>query len=311
METDNLLQMLTEQRNQLLHMLEQYGRAVSDTQQQLEAYKKIYDDQAQLRDQTQAALQEVERRITELQWKHATSQQVFHHLVDWTTAQPDRSQSNQEDNPRRTVRDQVLDALDDLGWCVYSRELTHYLHACSGRRITAERFGVLGVDEREAYVAQKRPRPVWLCHALTYDRFLPIKRLWVRSDWPLEMRVIAPRSSQVQYLKLTARLCELAGDPTGFREPEVLRNMAASAARDLPGMPKQRFGDYQFEFWRHHALQRLQDTEPADAAERLTAAVRLEQLPEAVQLFGLPEIVEGDGDQRTLKRAPLRLAEED
>src|ERR1700741_2872200 len=44
----------------------------------------------------------------------------------------------------RTHRELVLDALQDLGWPAYSRQIALYCKAMFGREIPATRFGSLG-----------------------------------------------------------------------------------------------------------------------------------------------------------------------
>ena len=63
----------------------------------------------------------------------------------------------------KPVRSLVLDALEDLGWPTYARELSLYTAALVDRSIPATRFGPLSVDERKAYDRSPRSRPVWLC----------------------------------------------------------------------------------------------------------------------------------------------------
>jgi hypothetical protein len=210
----------------------------------------------------------------------------------------------------------VLDALDDLGWPVYSRELMLYLRARYGRDVGATRFGTLGSDEAAAFikrgeagvgrgstepVGRPGPRPVWLCFALTFDRGEAIKRLWARSDWPLERRVMAPTSGRIQHLKMTKRLSELAleaGDTAA--DPLAMKIIAADHARDLPDVTFRR-GDFPLETWRDLAGRMLDDLEPRDEDARRAAADHLGQRPESYRLFGIPDVaavVDGAGNSR-------------
>lgn len=198
----------------------------------------------------------------------------------------------------RPVRGLVLDALDDIGWPTYSRQIAAYAQARYGRSIPATRFGVLMNDEIEAYVnrqdPRRRPRTVWMCPALTWDRAEPIKRLLTRSEWPLERRVFAPTTGRVQYLTTTIRLCEIAmtaGDTAA--DPETLRILAADHARDLVGIEFRR-GHFPLEEWAAIARKLLVEVAERDEEMRRSAAARFEvQLDERSQLFGLPEEVVG------------------
>jgi hypothetical protein len=189
----------------------------------------------------------------------------------------------------RPVREAVLDALHDLGWMAYSRELALYIKATTDREILPTRFGSLGKDEQRAFES-RRPAPVFLCYGLTSLRFEPIKRLLARSDWPLSRRIVAPTTGRVQHLRMTARLCELAVERAGaVANPEMLKIIAADHARDLPGI-KFRRGVFELELWKMVAEQQLDSLAMIDEANRAEAAARLAQLDERDQLFGPPEL---------------------
>jgi hypothetical protein len=191
------------------------------------------------------------------------------------------------------VRSVVLDALDDLQLPSYTRELAGYCKARYGRQIPPTRFGTLASDEMKAFLARSRPRSVWLAFALTYDRAEPIKRLWTRSDWPLDQRLVAPTTGRVQFLKMTARLCELAQE-AGAADPEMMRIIAADHARDLPGVQFKR-GTFDLDAWRSLALEHLSKLEPRDAELRHEAAAKwATKLRGANLLFGAPQLLETD-----------------
>jgi hypothetical protein len=192
----------------------------------------------------------------------------------------------------RPVRALVLDVLDDLDWPAYSREVSHYSAARFGREIPPARFGTLGIDEMRSFQSGTQ-RPVWLCFALTHDRHQAIKRLWARSDWSLERRIVAPTTGRVQHLRITRQLCELAlrADESAA-DPDMLRIIAADHARDLPGMRVQR-GRFELEMWRDAAARSLAELEPRDAELRAESARRLAARPEAVQMFGMLDVIDG------------------
>jgi hypothetical protein len=245
-----------------------------------------YDQLLRRREQLQMELLEVETRLGET-----------HEVALPASAKP---------RPR-PLRLMVLDALDDLGWPTYSRELMLYLKARYGRNVTATRFGTLGSDEIKAFsnrtsaeesaaptdgVRRAGPRPVWLCFGLTHDRGEAIKRLWARSDWPLERRVVAPTSGRIQHLKLTRRLAELAletGD--GAADTVAMKIIAADHARDLPGV-KFRRGDFPLEAWRDTAARLLDELEARDLEVRVEAARGIARRSERFQFFGIPDVVE-------------------
>ncbi len=218
--------------------------------------------------------------------------------LDHDRGQPVRS------SPRSTMRAKVLDALEDVGWPTYARQLGPYIEARHGLRVPPARFGVLARDEQNAFRARaKRPRPVYICFALTWDRGEPIKRLLARSDWPLEQRLVAPTTGRVQHLKVTVRLCEIA-EELGPRaaDGDRLRYLIADHARDLPEADVLR-GRFELDKWRDMALDELQRLGPRDEDNRRAAAEKLSHRPDWALLFGAPELMEGDADDADLKRA--------
>lgn len=155
----------------------------------------------------------------------------------------------------RSMRDLVLDALDEIGFCCYAQQLMLYIRARFGRELSPTRFGTLSVDEERAY-ARGTTRPVWLAHGLTFDRAEPVKRLWARSDWPLERRLITPAFGRKQYLRAAARFAELAMQADALAaDPNLMRYLAADHARDLGGIVKH--GEFKLEEWRGLAQAQL------------------------------------------------------
>jgi hypothetical protein len=204
----------------------------------------------------------------------------------------------------RPVRALVLDALEDLGWPAYTREIALYCQARYGRVLSPTRFGTLASDEVKSYVKGKRPQTVWLCFGLTSTRGEAIRRLWARSDWPLDRRIVAPTTGRIQHLRLTARLCEIAMEAEDTAaDPGMLRIIAADHARDLPGL-KFRRGEFPLEQWRDLAVDLLSKAEGIDADARREGARRFHHVPELQQLFGAVEPVEGVDRIRPLRENP-------
>lgn len=194
------------------------------------------------------------------------------------------------ENPRsapasRSVRDLVLDALDELGLPMYSQQLALFIRARFGREIPATRFGTLSVDEERAFARAAR-RSVWLGHGLTFDRAEPIKRVWGRSDWPLADRLVTPTWGRVQHLRLTARLAELAAQADEIAaNPELLKFLAADYAQEL-GV-KVTKGEFELDTWRSLALEQLQRVVDKDLplVEQAAKTWR-DVLSESESLFG-------------------------
>jgi hypothetical protein len=245
-----------------------------------------------LRRQLEAMLSGVDAKLSDL------STNSLHHS-DKLIATPGEAQTSS----RVPARQSVLDVLAELKCPAYTREIAHYAKARFGRTFPLTRFGTLVADEEKAFLRPgRRPRPVWIAIALTYDRHQPIKRLLTRSDWPLEMRIVAPTTGRVQHLWMTRRLCDLALDVGEMAvDPEMLKIIAADHARDVLGV-KVRRGEFELKVWREAADAQLATLLPEDEHIRRDSAERLAARPERVQLFGIPEILEGGRVDHRLER---------
>ena len=97
---------------------------------------------------------------------------------------------------------------------------------------------------------------------------------------------MAPTTGRVLYLRMTARLAEIAAaDEATATDAEMLKYLAADNARDL-GLPFKR-GEFPLDTWRESALMQLKPLEQEDSEARMEAAARLRQeLPPLAQLFG-------------------------
>ncbi len=191
-----------------------------------------------------------------------------------------------------SIEVRFLDALAELGWPAYTRELASFITARAGRAVTVSSLNALAEAERRAYQRGRRRRAVWLCCGLTHDRYESIARLWARDDWLLHRRIVAPTTGRVQYLTITARLCDLALHAEAAADPARLRMLAAEHARDIPGIRVGQ-GAFELERWRDVALALLAELGPLDELARLEAAERLHKYPESYQLFGMPEALAG------------------
>lgn len=203
---------------------------------------------------------------------------------------------------RQPAREAVGRAIEELGGLVYTREITLFTAAVFGREVPSARFGPLMKDEQQAYRnsivhGTGRQRDWYLAYGLTYERGEPIKRLWTRSDIPFADRLVGPLTGEVQHLKVTARLCEIAmkGDD-GIADPTMLKILAADHARGLPNVRVKR-GEFELESWRTAALALLEQLGPEDERHRQEAAAALEDRPEWTLLFGTPDVLPGFADE--------------
>jgi hypothetical protein len=184
----------------------------------------------------------------------------------------------------RSVRDVVLDALEEIGCTTYTQQLVLYVKARYGRDIQSARFGTLSADEESAF-ARGASRTVWLCHGLTFDRAEPVKRLWARSDWSIESRIVTPAFGRLQFLLTSLRFCELAMRADEIAaNPSLLRYLAADHASEL-GVPFKR-GEFPLEAWRDAAKAQLVEAEQKESSQAAIADRWRLELSRAEQLFG-------------------------
>jgi hypothetical protein len=181
----------------------------------------------------------------------------------------------------------VLDALADLGYPTISQTLGAFVAARFGREIASSQFGTLAVQERAIFRrGGPEARPVWLASGLSLQGFRPVKRIWVRSDWPPDWRIITPSSSRLQHLHATEALCRLAQQAdVEAQDPAALRTLALGHAQDLPGVVVDH-QDPDFDGYAEIAQKLFEQLELEDLRERLEAAEALKKLPMQAQLFG-------------------------
>jgi hypothetical protein len=119
-----------------------------------------------------------------------------------------------------------------------------------------------------------------------------MKRVWARSDWSLEERVVGPMSGRVLFLRLAEWISRLAEEVDAGASPavrpELVMYMAADCARDL-GF-RVRKGDRKFREWREAAREELNRRIDEDLEQRREAAAHLApHLNDVERLFGARE----------------------
>src|SRR5262249_19674785 len=117
------------------------------------------------------------RRLAARSFAHADKQaelvaaiRALDRVIDSTRSQSQTARHHSQLARGRPVRSLLLDALEDLDWPAYTRELGLYCQARYGREIAPTRFGTLATDETKSYQRARQPRMVWLCFALTSGR---------------------------------------------------------------------------------------------------------------------------------------------
>ncbi|MDC9834952.1 hypothetical protein [Rhizobium binxianense] len=188
----------------------------------------------------------------------------------------------------RPLRDMVLDNLAEAGCALNSLLLASIARPLHGREIQSTRFGTLSNDEAKSYDS-RRPRPVYLCHCLTYDHGQAVKRYWARSDWPLSSRIMGPMTGRLLFLRGAAWTIGLArtvgrGERSADN-PEILNFVAADQARDA-GLSVKR-GEFPFEDWLAEIDSAIERFDEEDRATREESAKFLSaHLSDRDQLFG-------------------------
>jgi hypothetical protein len=186
--------------------------------------------------------------------------------------------------PRRALRDWTLDTLNRVGAPLFSQYLA-VLHLCEFNRVLSPtRFGTLSVDERKRVESGHAPEIV-LAHGLIEDGGTPVKRVWARSDWPFEVRVIAKNTSRVLFLKTALWVFEqAAGEGAGWAQFPGLKMFASQLARDVGADVRKKPDD--FEMWYRLAEDELKAISAEDLEQRCVAAQRLQFLNKVEKLFG-------------------------
>lgn len=196
----------------------------------------------------------------------------------------------------RPLRELALDVVDAVGVAVAPRVVADYGHARFGVRIPADRLASLRRDERRAFDVDPASRPAFLAPALLADTLTAVPRLVTSSAWPLERRIIGPRSLRVNHLKTLLAVCDATELLTGRDERghTGLVRMGAGLARTVPGA----LLDTGFDPARARAAAReeLAVIEEADAADRQRAAARAERRPLLHRVWGGPAVLPGGAE---------------
>lgn len=185
----------------------------------------------------------------------------------------------------RPLREILLDTLAEADTPLNSLLIASVLQPLTGRAIPSTRFGTLATDEQASFDSRSA-RPVYLCHCLTHDVGLAMKRYWARSDWPLEKRIIGPMSGRILFLRGAAWAIGLAKSAAETAaDPDRLRYVAADQARDA-GLTVQR-GEFPFDAWLASINDLIENHRATDEAARREASNVLgARLNEREQLFG-------------------------
>jgi hypothetical protein len=196
----------------------------------------------------------------------------------------------------RTLREQTLDILDEIGVPLAPSAIVEFATVTSGVALAASRFASLRRDEERSSKRDFLAKPAWIAPALSSNSLTPIPRLLTSTAWPAERRLIGPRTPRVNHLRALLaylRRHQLLQTADPARASILLEGLIWRHARAVPGATKS--GEPpDLERIRRTILGELSLIEPEDEAERKTALERLQNLAPVFQLWGKPALVDGD-----------------
>lgn len=194
----------------------------------------------------------------------------------------------------KTLREQVLDVLDEVGVPLAPITIVEFSVATTGIKLEASRFASLRRDEEKSARRDPTSRPAWVTPALNTLRLTPIPRLLSSSAWELERRLVGARSLRVIHLHSTLAF---------LRRFELLQNARAPQAQSVGillhryarGVPGAIISASETDPQQIQAVidAELTAIEAEDLQERRQAASRLQKYGLQQQLWGLPALIEG------------------
>jgi hypothetical protein len=198
---------------------------------------------------------------------------------------------------RKVLRDRVLDALEHF-WCPLRAEdeLLPYLEGTWGEPVAASALAGLLAAERQAS-DQAVAQPVWICLGLWPDGHGE-PGWWVRSDWPLWIRVVDPDGEQARRCWLLRQLYRAPVIPNDPASPltrlwvRLAAHLPARAVAELRAEPDPNaagsgWEQRRFSIWGEVADSQFGLLADEDRRRRQWIAQRLAaDLSPAAQLFG-------------------------
>src|SRR5260370_4585873 len=189
----------------------------------------------------------------------------------------------------RTLREQTLDILDEMGVPMAPSAVAEFANATTGIALPTSRFASLRRDEERASRRDPSAKPAWIVPALSTTTLTAIPRLLTSSAWAPERRLGGSRTLRLNHLRTllayTARHELLRStDPS---RASLLQNLIWRYARAVPGATKAGENP-DFDRIRRAVETELSVIEPHHETERKHAVAQLERLPPAFHLCGRP-----------------------
>ena len=184
----------------------------------------------------------------------------------------------------RPLRERVLDVLAEVGVPLAPRAVSELAAALYGWLIPSERIASLRRDEARAWERAASARPAWIVPGISALDLFAMNRVIAHSAWPIERRIVGPRSSRIHHLR-TLRVLADALDRGTSHDPDALVALVARYAVTLPGADDGGVA-VDTDLIRKAVDAELQRIEPSDRDDRCAAAARLEHLDEHALLWG-------------------------
>jgi hypothetical protein len=195
----------------------------------------------------------------------------------------------------KTMRELVLDMLDEVGVPLAPSTVSEFIHATTGIDLAASRFASLRRDEERAARRDMNARPAWVVPALNTARLNAIPRLLTSSAWELDRRLIGARSLRVIHLHTTLAFLQRFErlQATNAPQANAIESLVLRYARGVPGaLATGQATDP--EKIRKVTTAELEAIEAGDLVERQQAAARLSRYGDQQRLWGLPSVIEGN-----------------
>jgi hypothetical protein len=200
---------------------------------------------------------------------------------------------------RRSLRELVLDTLDEIGVPVPPRVISDFAGATHAWALRPQRFASLQRAEERSYQKAPGSHRAWIVPTISTLGLTAISRIVAQSTWELERRIIGARTPRTNHLRTLLALLDALERARGRPDthPPELATMLLRYAESVPGALE--FGKpLDPTRVRRAAEAELARIEPADLEERRAAAARLSELPARYQLWGRPALIEMVGQMR-------------
>ncbi len=193
----------------------------------------------------------------------------------------------------KTIRELVLDSIDEIGVPSSPATISEFSQIMTGSGIKSARVARLRRDEERAARRDAGSRAAWVAPAISSSRLTAMPRLFTSSAWPIERRIVGPRSARVDHLRATLAFLDRYErlHAAGATEAGPMELLAVRFARGVPGATSAGV-KIDVKRVRDATLTELEAIEKEDVAERQAAAVRLNKFREQDKIWGLP-IVDG------------------